>query len=129
MELAKKHKGKIAFIATCQGLDREMKERIRAHQQHRPKHWQTFEEAKDLSTLLEKRGNKFECMIIDCLTLLVSNLILSGRKENAIIAETNKIIANLKRMNCRVIIVSNEVGLDFLPKHTRIRLVCSGGAF
>ena len=74
LNLAKKYK-KVAFIATCQGLDKEMRERIRLHKESRPKHWKTFEEPKELVKLIGKLNNSFDCILIDCLTLLVSNLV------------------------------------------------------
>jgi len=112
--LAKKCR-KVAFIATCQPLDKEMKERIRLHKETRPKHWKTFEEPKDAEILLEKIGNEFDCIVIDCLTLLVSNLILGGHKEKNILEKIKAIAANLRKKKAKIIIVSNEVGLGIVP--------------
>ncbi len=114
LELAKKHK-KVAFIATCQGLDDEMKERIRLHQQGRPKEWKTYEEPKDLLSLISNIGNEHNCILIDCLTLLVSNLILDGYQENDIIQKIKAMIAALKHRDIPVILVSNETGLGIVP--------------
>ena len=74
LKLASKYK-KVAFLATCVGLDKEMRQRIRLHKEARPKHWETFEEPKDLVKVLAGLGNSFDCVLIDCLTLLVSNLV------------------------------------------------------
>lgn len=112
--LAKKHK-KTAFIATCQPLDKEMRERILLHKEARPKSWKTFEEPKDIEGLLRKIGNEFDCVIIDCLTLLVSNLILAGHKEEDILKKIKAIAANLRKKKAKIIIVSNEVGLGIVP--------------
>jgi len=114
LSLAKKYK-KVAFIATCQPLDKEMAERIKLHQNARPKNWKTFEETKELAPLLIKIGDRFDCIIIDCLTLLVSNLILSGCKENRILKKIILMLTNLRKKKARVIIVSNEVGLGLVP--------------
>ena len=114
LKLAKKYK-KVAFIATCQGLDREMRERIRLHKEARPKHWETFEEPKELGVLLARIGNTFNCIIIDCLTLLASNLILSGHKEKDIIEKFLSSLVRLEKKKAKVIIVSNEVGLGVVP--------------
>lgn len=119
--LAKKCKGKVAFIATCEPLDKEMRQRIARHKRTRPEHWQTFEEAKDVSGLLDKIGSRFDCVVIDCLTLLVSNLILSGRSQGSIESETKKIITRLKKIRTRAIIVSNEVGLGIVPANKLAR--------
>ncbi|MDD5156258.1 MAG: bifunctional adenosylcobinamide kinase/adenosylcobinamide-phosphate guanylyltransferase, partial [Candidatus Omnitrophica bacterium] len=112
--LAGKYK-KVAFIATCQGLDKEMKERILKHRGCRPKDWITFEEPKGLKALLSGMGNAFDCIIIDCLTLLVSNLILSKHKEKKILNIAAGILEELKKKKAKAIIVSNEVGLGIVP--------------
>ncbi len=113
IELAKKHK-RVAFIATCQALDKEMSRRIKLHRQARPNHWKTFEEPKNLSLLLIKIG-AFDCIIIDCLTLLISNLILSGHKPEEILKKINALLSMLRRKEAETIIVSNEVGLGIVP--------------
>jgi len=114
LTLAKKYR-KVAFIATCLGLDKEMRERIRLHKESRPKHWETFEEHKDLSRLLNKINTKFDCIIIDCLTLLVSNLILSGLSEKAILNNINQFLSGATKSKANLIIISNEVGLGLVP--------------
>jgi len=112
--LAKKYKN-VAFIATCQGLDREMQERIRRHKRSRPAHWKTFEEPKELAGLLGRMDNGFDCILIDCLTLLVSNLLLAKHKEAEIIKRTEALLAALKKKKAKVILVANEVGLGLVP--------------
>ncbi|MFZ2937129.1 MAG: bifunctional adenosylcobinamide kinase/adenosylcobinamide-phosphate guanylyltransferase [Candidatus Omnitrophota bacterium] len=112
--LARKHKN-VAFIATCQVLDEEMKERIKLHKKSRPKHWQTFEESRDVASMLKKMDNKFDCIVIDCLTLLVSNLLLDSESVKLIESRIEKMLANLKSKNAHALIVSNEVGLGLVP--------------
>jgi len=114
LSLAKKYK-KVAFIATCQGLDKEMRERIRLHQESRPKHWETFEEPRDLTGLLEKINSSFDCILVDCLTLLVSNLVLAGAGQEAVIKYIEDLLFFLGKKKARIILVSNEVGLGLVP--------------
>lgn len=114
LELARKSR-KVAFLATCEGKDAEMKKRIKLHQGSRPENWKTFEEPKDVVSTLNGMGNDFNCIIIDCLTLLVSNLILSGVKSKQILENINLAIESLRKKKVRVIIVSNEVGLGLVP--------------
>jgi adenosylcobinamide kinase/adenosylcobinamide-phosphate guanylyltransferase len=114
LSLAKKHK-KVAFIATCQGLDKEMRERIRLHKKSRPKHWETFEEPRDLVKLLEKMSNSFDCIVIDCLTLLVSNLVLAGNSQEQIINKVEELVCILSKNKIKTVLVSNEVGLGLVP--------------
>jgi len=114
LELAKKYK-KVAFIATCETLDKEMSKRIKLHKESRPRHWDTFEEPKDIEATLKKLTNKYDCIVIDCLTLLVSNLFLSGLSQKLIEDTINKLVPMIKKINCKVIIVSNEVGMGIVP--------------
>jgi len=112
--LAKKYK-KVAFIATCLGLDKEMQERIRLHKESRPKHWKTFEEPKDLAKLLGGLSSNFDCILIDCLTLLISNLILSKNSQKQILKMIEELLFVLSKKKARIILVSNEVGLGLVP--------------
>lgn len=114
LSLAKKYK-KVAFIATCQGLDKEMRERIKLHKESRPKHWETFEEPRDLVKLLDKINSSFDCILIDCLTLLVSNLVLAGDGQEAVIRNIEGLLFVLGKKRARIILVSNEVGLGLVP--------------
>lgn len=116
LKLAKKYK-KVAFVATCQGLDDEMKKRIKLHKESRPTHWQTFEEPRDVDLLLKKLTNKFDCIILDCLTLLVSNLLLAGGSQKTIEEMISKALTVLKDKKLNLIIVSNEVGLGIVPEY------------
>lgn len=118
IKLAKEEKVRnVAFIATCEPLDLEMKRRISCHKKNRPKYWQTFEEVKDISGLLKKICNKFELILLDCLTLLTSNLLLKDFKEDDIEDEIKKILSMLKKTKANCIIVSNEVGLGIVPNN------------
>lgn len=114
-ELANRQKKKVAFIATCEPLDKEMRERIRLHKKNRPSNWKTFEEPLFVSKILKEITNIYEIILIDCLTLLISNLLLKGSKEGGIEKEINKILSMLKKNKNKSIIVSNEVGLGIVP--------------
>lgn len=121
IKLAGERARRIAFIATCAPGDSEMKMRINLHKKIRPAHWQTFEEPHDIPLLLKKIGSKFEAIIIDCLTLLISNFLLEGLKEVAIEDRINSILNSVRKINAKVIIVSNEVGLGIVPENKLAR--------
>lgn len=121
LALSKKLGKKAAFIATCEPKDREMRKRIALHKNNRPAHWKTFEESDDLISLLKDIGGKFDVIIIDCLTLMISNLILKGLKESAIESKIKKMLDVLKKIDSQSIIVSNEVGLGIVPKNKLAR--------
>ncbi len=121
IKLAKEKFNTVAFIATCEPLDREMKKRIALHKDKRPGHWKTFEEPEDPGPVLKKIGSKFDVVIIDCFTLMIANLMQSGLKERAIETKINKLLGIIKKTQAQSIIVSNEVGLGIVPANKLAR--------
>lgn len=111
--------GKVAFIATCQALDREMLNRIKLHKASRPKNWVTYEEPLEVAALVRKRIATDHLILIDCLTLLVTNLLLTKKQAKQIEGEVISIMKALKARRGSSVIVSNEVGLGIVP-HTRL---------
>ena len=114
--------GRVAFIATARVGDEEMQERIERHRKVRPTTWRTFEEPIDVSSLLSRIGNDWPIILLDCLTLLLSNLLLdrTGQADNVpweedILREVRKLISTAKEVPAQVIIVSNEVGMGVVP--------------
>lgn len=106
---------KAAFIATCEALDDEMAGRIKKHKQERPKHWVTFEVPLKVSAVIRKIPSGYDFILIDCLTLLVSNLLLKKLKAKQIEKEIVSILNALKKHKGASAIVSNEVGLGIVP--------------
>jgi len=121
LELAKNSDKKVAFVATCHPTDEEMVQRVALHKQTRPKDWPVYEEPKDLAPLLRKIGSEYEVLIIDCLTLFVSNLMLEDMPEAQIEERVQEMIAAAKEIPCQVILVSNEVGLGIVPENALAR--------
>ncbi len=120
LEIAKKYK-RVAFVATCQPLDKEMQYRIKLHKESRPKNWDTFEEPVNLDKLFLEMKSKYDCVIIDCLTLLVSNLMMKKKTLGEILEQVGQMITVLKAKNLKAIIVSNEVGLGIVPDNKLAR--------
>jgi len=118
---AKKLKKKVAFIATATSSDREMKERIKSHKASRPRQWKLIEEAKDVSLVLSKLKGKYEVVLIDCLGLLISNLLESGLENKAIERRIEKLINAILKVNFTTILVSNEVGNGLVPANPLAR--------
>lgn len=121
LQLAKRYKKNVAFIATAEPLDSEMKARIALHKKVRPDHWKTFEEPLDLVPLIKRIAGKFDCILIDCLTLLVSNLSLRGLRQKAIEKRAKEIAVAIKNSKVNAIIISNEVGLGIVPENKLAR--------
>jgi len=112
----------VTYIATAEPLDSEMKYRIQKHKDARPSHWKTYEEPCKVNQLIRCLGRDNRVIIMDCLTLLTSNLLL--RKEDKVQDETwQKEILNqitdlaesAYKVRSKVIIVSNEVGMGLVP--------------
>ncbi|MBN2145333.1 MAG: bifunctional adenosylcobinamide kinase/adenosylcobinamide-phosphate guanylyltransferase [Candidatus Aureabacteria bacterium] len=109
-------KGPVAFIATAEAKDLEMKNRIALHQKNRPRNWNTFEEPLLTSKTLAKISQKFfKFIILDCLTLLISNFLLQHKSPASIEKELHGILLCLKKFKGTSILVSNEVGLGIVP--------------
>ncbi len=121
LKTAKYSVGKIAFLATCEAKDAEMKKRINLHKKNRPAHWKTFEEPNLDPSSLKKLAAKFDTVIIDCLTLLVSNLMLTGMNSKTIENKFKEIMRIINKGKAKVIIVSNEVGLGIVPENKLAR--------
>jgi len=110
---------RIAYIATAVASDDEMKARIQEHKEMRPARWTTIESPADVASAVEKVAGKCEGVIIDCLTLLVSNLLLDeenpANKQGYIMGEVEKLCKVCKAAPVDVVIVSNEVGEGVVP--------------
>lgn len=121
LRLANGKTNKVAFIATGQPLDAEMKRRIRLHQKDRPAHWETFEAPRRVADVINQQGDRFDVIIVDCLTLLVSNMMLANHSEEKISREVQNMADALSTLNAKGIIVSNEVGLGIVPPNKLAR--------
>jgi adenosylcobinamide kinase/adenosylcobinamide-phosphate guanylyltransferase len=102
------------FLATAQALDDEMRQRIDRHRRERGARFSTCEEPIDLSGALQ-RHSQFDVVLIDCLTLWLSNLLLAGRSEGDILCQIDELAAILSLRGQHVIMVTNEVGMGLVP--------------
>jgi adenosylcobinamide kinase/adenosylcobinamide-phosphate guanylyltransferase len=110
----------VAFVATAEGLDPEMRERIRRHRQDRPSGWLTLEAPREPARALEGLGPEAGAVLVDCLTLLISNLQLAepgagAEQEQAVLGEIRRLLAAARAAPVQVILVSNEVGQGVVP--------------
>jgi len=106
------------YIATAEPHDEEMMVRVQQHQMRRSSLWQTWEVPLDLVGALEQTVGATHCVLVDCLSLWLSNLLLSGRD---IAAEHGALIHFLERQDEDVILVSSEVGLGIVPDNALAR--------
>ncbi len=117
IKLAKKLGKEVAFIATATSSDSEMKERIRLHKISRPRYWKTIEESKDISSILPKLKDRYEVVLIDCLGLLISNLLADDLRDKEIERIMKRLINAILKTGLVTIVVSNEVGSGIVPEN------------
>ena len=115
VNLAKQLASKVTFVATAIPKDEEMRERIRQHQKDRPAHWRLVEEGKNLSLVLSQLDASCELVVIDCLSFLISNLLLDNKEEDNIIKQVREIAGKVIHLRPTFIVVSNEVGYGVVP--------------
>jgi len=108
----------VTYLATCVPGDDEMRERVARHQARRPAQWKTVEEDLDPAQIILRNDRAQHVFLLDCLTLLVSNLMFKKDKETNE-EEILKQISELARIShaaaSHVIVVSNEVGSGIVP--------------
>lgn len=102
----------LRYIATAEALDAEMAERIAAHRAARGPHWTTVEAPLDLERAIAEARPE-EAVLVDCLTLWLSNLMLAGRDPAAALAA---LTGGLRAATGPLALVSNEVGLGLVPE-------------
>jgi adenosylcobinamide kinase/adenosylcobinamide-phosphate guanylyltransferase len=119
-QLATELSDKVLFVATSEALDEEMQARITEHKKVRPKGWRTLEIPTGVGKAIEKGIGNAEVVLIDCLTLLVSNLLRGEpdypEAEKRMTSEINELIAAMDKLNSSFVIVSNEVGMGLVPE-------------
>lgn len=111
--------GRVLFVATAEAGDEEMASRIQVHRAERPAAWSTLEEPVDLVAALTPLVPDFDTVLIDCLTLWVSNLLLQDPDHEStpahIQTQARRLIDLNERGDASWIVVSNEVGLGVVP--------------
>ncbi len=103
----------VTLIATGQARDPEMADRIARHRADRPAAWQTLETPLHLADALAHTAQAGQCVVVDCLTLWLLNLLEAG--EGVFETEREKLLATVPRLGGMVIFVANEVGLGVVP--------------
>jgi adenosylcobinamide kinase/adenosylcobinamide-phosphate guanylyltransferase len=122
LELARGLGARRAFVATAQAFDSEMRERIERHVEERGNEFETYEEPVELAKLL--REVRADVVVVDCLTLWLSNLLLREPSPDAraVEAEIDGFASALTARRSHVILVTNEVGMGVVPESALGRL-------
>lgn len=131
-EMALRLGGRVLFVATGEALDEEMRQRIEEHKRRRPPHWRTVEVATGVGTRIREEIGDARIVIVDCLTLLVSNVIgWHGNDpeqinpelvDKRLAVEVEELVGCIADSTATFILVSNEVGMGLVPENRLGRL-------
>lgn len=117
----------LCYLATAQTLDVEMDERVKRHRERRGAEWSTIEEPIHLSQALARCDGQYEAILVDCVTLWLSNLLFkyedAGENiEERIREDLHRLKSTLQGMVTPVILVTNEVGMGIVPDNALARM-------
>ncbi len=104
----------VIYIATATAGDAEMQHRISLHQQQRPAHWKLIEEPLNLSDVLKQNDDGENCLLVDCLTLWLSNC-MAFEDADFLENKQDELVNTISTLNSDVLLVSNEVGQGIVP--------------
>ncbi len=135
-KLAKEAKGDVLYIATSIPFDDEMKARVKKHKERRPDNWYTFEGYKDLKQVFYNEGMHFDTILIDCVTIMVTNLMLDQAGDNfddinnesidimesEILQEVADFLDEAEKSLKTIILVTNEIGSGIVPEYKMSRV-------
>jgi adenosylcobinamide kinase / adenosylcobinamide-phosphate guanylyltransferase len=123
----------VVYLATAEAKDAEMARRIAHHQERRPVHWARVEEPLQLAAALRRHAAADTCILVDCLTLWLSNLFFAGRAAaqaeageavhcELLTGQSAALLESLPGLPGRLILVSNEVGCGIVPMNALARI-------
>ncbi len=112
--LAQANQLPVVYVATASAGDAEMRARIERHRAHRPDHWTLIEEPLALAAVLRAQAQAQSCLLVDCLTLWLTNLLLHPDPAR-LPQECAALLAALPALPGRLILVGNETGLGVVP--------------
>lgn len=126
-QLAQRYGAPLCYLATAQALDGEMDERIARHRARRGPDWHTVEEPLALPQTLARLDGTYRALLVDCVTLWLTNLLLlrelpEAEREEAVLADVRRLATTLRSLETPVILVTNEVGMGIVPEHPLGRL-------
>jgi adenosylcobinamide kinase/adenosylcobinamide-phosphate guanylyltransferase len=115
LDYANRHFQKKLYLATCEALDEEMTKRIEDHKEKRGNDWQTVEEPVEITEAIKQHRDRVEVILLDCITLRLSNLLMRQKSDQEIISEIGNLTDTAKQRQVSFIFVSNEVGMGIVP--------------
>ncbi len=121
--LAEQAGEKRLFIATCVPCDEEMEQRVRRHRRLRGPGWHTIESPIRLGQVISREQDRFDVMLVDCLTLWTTNLLagVNGQAAEPVDVHLGHLIRAIENAPCDLVLVSNEVGAGIVPENALAR--------
>jgi adenosylcobinamide kinase/adenosylcobinamide-phosphate guanylyltransferase len=110
--------GRAVYIATAEARDLEMSKRIAKHREQRGSDWALIEEPVHLARVLREQIRAEDVVLVDCLTLWLSNLLGAGRD---VAAAVDELLAAIEVCPARVVLISNEIGWGIVPDNALAR--------
>jgi adenosylcobinamide kinase / adenosylcobinamide-phosphate guanylyltransferase len=133
-KLAGAYGHRVLYVATSIPFDDEMKLRIKKHREQRPPEWETLEAYRDMGRVIGERLEGKECVLLDCITIMISNIMLDCcydwesiearqiyETEKVVKEEIEKLISLIKASDIPFIVVTNEVGMGIVPEYASAR--------
>ncbi|HED32705.1 MAG TPA: bifunctional adenosylcobinamide kinase/adenosylcobinamide-phosphate guanylyltransferase [Gammaproteobacteria bacterium] len=105
---------KVIYIATAHAGDDEMQQRIIRHREQRPAHWALVEEPLKLAEVLREYDDAENFLLVDCLTLWLSNCLMQG-DDQYFSHQKNELLKAVSDVKAELLLVSNEVGQGIVP--------------
>lgn len=135
-EIAKESKLGVLYIATSIPFDDEMKDRVKKHKERRPDTWYTFEGYKNLKQVFYNKEMQFDTILLDCITIMVTNLMFEqagdnfdeldnediDRIEKEILYEVSDFLNEAEKSSKTIILVTNEIGCGIVPEYKMSRV-------
>lgn len=135
-KLAKALEQNVLYVATSIPFDAEMKERVKKHRERRPQHWGTYEGYGQLKNIVGEEAKAYPVLLLDCVTILVSNLMydeigeeienfsegMLNAIEASILKEIKEFLDAIEKSSKTLIMVTNEVGFGIVPEYKLARV-------
>ncbi len=105
----------VVYVATASVGDAEMERRVETHRLRRPEHWSTVEAPLQLASVLKREARRDRCILIDCLTLWITNALLEDEQGTTWREERSAFLETVAQLPGYILMVSNEVGWGIVP--------------
>jgi adenosylcobinamide kinase/adenosylcobinamide-phosphate guanylyltransferase len=114
----------VTYLATALPGDEEMRVRVEAHRQRRPTHWELVEEPYRLAERLARHAGEGQCLIVECLTLWLTNLLLLDDDQRRFEQQRQALLEVLPNLPGEIILVGNETNMGVVPLGALSRRFC-----